>query len=263
MRKIGEVLTELESAQRVTAAGDARPAASDECPLCKGAGWLRSDVPLGHPLFGRPVMCECLSAKREEREFEDLLTFSNLDPFQHQTFENFDQKVPGVDAAFQAARKFARDPDGWLVLHGAYGCGKTHLAAAIANECISRRFRTLFVVVPELLDHLRSTFAPSSEISYDELFERVRNVPLLVLDDLGTESSTPWAREKLYQILNHRYNLRLPTVVTINEREFDMVDERIKSRMTDRALSEQMAIKSSSYREKQRGQRRLRTSRQA
>ena len=203
-------------------------------------------------------MCECLSGQREEREFEELLAFSNLEPFRHQTFENFDAKVPGVNAAYHAARKFAQDPDGWLVLHGKYGCGKTHLAAAIANECLQRRFRTLFVVVPELLDHLRSTFAPTSDISYDELFDRVRNVPLLVLDDLGTESSTPWAQEKLYQIFNHRYNLPLPTVVTINNRQLDLVDERIKSRMTDRALSKVIEIAAGSYREKERGERRFR-----
>ncbi len=57
------------------------------------------------------------------------------------------------------------------------------------------------MVVPDLLDHLRATFSPSSTVSLDRRFEEVRTTPLLILDDLGTQSATPWAREKLYQIV--------------------------------------------------------------
>ena len=64
----------------------------------------------------------------------------------------------------------------------------------------------MFVVVPDLLDHLRATFSPTSTVSYDRRFEEIRTTPLLVLDDLGTQAMTPWAREKLYQLFNHRYN---------------------------------------------------------
>jgi DNA replication protein DnaC len=264
MKRLGEVIGDLRSVPRGTPAGGASRASEAEtkngdCPICKGAGWLRNDVPIGHPLFGRAIPCECLLVKREEREFEELLSFSKLDPFEQLRFETFDRSLRGVDTAYQAAKKFAEDPRGWLVLVGTYGCGKTHLAAAIANEAIRRRFRALFVVVPELLDHLRSTFGPSSDISYDELFEQVRSVPLLLLDDLGTESATPWAQEKLYQIFNRRYNLQLPTVVTSN-RSLDMIDERIRSRMCDRALSKIVEIKAGSYRLKEPGERRFRDS---
>ena len=69
-------------------------------------------------------------------------------------------------------------------------------------------------------------------MSYDELFEEVRQAPLLILDDLGTQSATPWAREKLYQILNHRYVAHLPTVITTANRIED-VAPRIQSRMLD------------------------------
>ena len=51
----------------------------------------------------------------------------------------------------------------------------------------------VFVVVPDLLDHLRATFNPTSGTSYDDLFSRVRSAPILILDDLGTQSATPWA----------------------------------------------------------------------
>ena len=104
------------------------------------------------------------------------------------------------------------------MLVGGYGCGKTHLAAAIANFRIALGQPALFVVVADLLDYLRATYAPSSTVTFDERLEAIREAPLLILDDLGAHNSTPWAQEKLFQILNHRYNGRLPTVITSNQR---------------------------------------------
>ncbi len=98
-----------------------------------------------------------------------------------------------------------------MLVHGPSGAGKTHVAAAIANRCIERGQPALFVVVPDLLDHLRASYSPNSELGYDALIEQVRNAPVLILDDLGTQSSTAWAQEKLFQVLNHRYNAQLPT----------------------------------------------------
>jgi len=126
------------------------------------------------------------------------------------------------------------------VLIGPSGCGKTHLAAAIANRCLRQGISVFFVVVADLLDHLRATFSPGSEVTYDELFDRVRNAPLLVLDDLGTYSSTPWAEEKLFQILNHRFNGRLPTVVTTISLE--NLDERLKTRLGS-GLAQRLVLK--------------------
>ena len=140
------------------------------------------------------------------------------------TFEGFRVDAPGnapeglesIRAAFDAAKAFAEAPDGWLFVHGNYGCGKTHLAAAIVNARLAVGEPALFVVVPDLLDHLRASFAPGTAEGYDTRFEAVRNAPLLVLDDLGTEAPTAWAGEKLFQIINHRYNARMPTVFTTN-----------------------------------------------
>ena len=133
------------------------------------------------------------------------------------------------------------------MLMGGYGCGKTHLAAAIGNYRKGMCEDPIFVVVPDLLDHLRATFGPTSNVSYDDLFQRVKTTSLLILDDLGTQSATPWAREKLYQIFNERYNAKLPTVITTSERLEDL-DARIKSRMLDDRLCEIYGILVPSYR---------------
>jgi DNA replication protein DnaC len=207
-----------------------------ECPLCKGAGYRRMDVPYGHPQFGKALPCQCKLNERAVRRREALLRISNLGALAEKSFETFHLRVPGVQQGYQAALEFAIHPKGWLLLLGPYGCGKTHLAAAIANMHLARGFVVLFSAVPDLLDHLRSTFAPTSEVVYDELFSLMREAELLVLDDLGTQNPTPWANEKLFQLLNYRYHQQLPTVITSNNQGLEILDERLRSRLEDRGL---------------------------
>jgi DNA replication protein DnaC len=229
----------------------------DACPHCGGVGYYKEAVEYGHPHFGVLFPCMCKLAEKEARRMQELREISCLDAFHDKTFETFDHTIHGVQRAYIRAREFSRAPHGWFVMFGNYGVGKTHLAASIANELLRRQWQVLFTVVPDLLDHLRSTFGPSSEVKYDERAELVRNVPLLVLDDLGTENTTLWAREKLFQIINHRYNERLATVFTSNRRPED-IDPRIYSRMTDRDLcEEQLLIDAADYRRRTPQQRRV------
>ena len=214
----------------------APPSSYGPCPICKGAGYLRAEVPYGHPNFGKPIACECKEAERAEKRRLQLRTMSNLDAFSDKSFRNFNPRVPGVQEAFEVAQAYAYNPDGWLVLIGRNGCGKTHLAAAIANQHLVQGSLVLFATVPDLLDHLRATFAPTSPVVYDQLFSSMREAELLVLDDLGSEQNSPWASEKLFQLLNYRYNSRFPTVITTNSMRLQTVDERIRSRLMDRSL---------------------------
>ncbi len=143
--------------------------------------------------------------------------------------------------AYQAAIEYADGPQGWLLFIGAGGSGKTHLLAAIVNRSIERETPAFYISVPDLLDHLRSTFAPSSEISYDELFEHVRNIPLLALDDLGAHATTPWAQEKLNQILNHRFNRQMPTMISLSV-PLGQLDEQLRARLEDHGLVMQIML---------------------
>jgi DNA replication protein DnaC len=143
--------------------------------------------------------------------------------------------VKNIEKVFNAAKKYADKPKGWFILTGGFGSGKTHLAAAIANHRAEMGHPPLFVVVPDLMDHLRATFSPNSPVTYDRRFEEIRTTSLLVLDDLGTQSMTAWVKEKLYQLFNHRYNAQLPTVITTTD-SLDEMDARIRARMLDTRL---------------------------
>ncbi len=206
------------------------------CSICKGAGYLRADVPYGHPSFGKPIACECKEAERKAKRRRQLQEMSNLGAFYDKSFRNINTHVTGIQEAFSCAFEFAEDPHGWLLLIGPNGCGKTHLAAAIANKSLEDGALVLFATVPDLLDHLRAAFAPTSKEVYDQLFSRMREAEVLVLDDLGAQQSSPWANEKLFQLLNYRYNSRFPTVITANSRGLQGIDERIRSRLTDASL---------------------------
>jgi DNA replication protein DnaC len=171
-------------------------------------------------------------------------------------FDNFiDGGNRSLNQAHREAWNFAEDPHGWLVLAGVVGCGKTHLAAAIKNERDERGGQTLFKTVPDLLDYLRATYAPDSNVTYDRGFDAIRNAEVLLLDDYGAHSSTPWAEEKLFQLLNYRFNARLPTVITTNQPLDRSVapsgapsqEQRILSRLLDPDLSTVCRIDAGRY----------------
>lgn len=231
---------------------------SETCPICGGFGWVTYDVPVGHPQFGKAFPCECRKAELSESRHAQLLKFSNLAVYQEKTFTNFETDSPEwtgqqsakLRVAVQRCFDFAQQPQGWLFLQGGYGCGKTHLAAAIGNHLLSQGQRVMFLTAPDLLDHLRSAYAPSAEMSYDALFDRVRDVSVLIVDDLGSESPTAWATEKLYQLFNYRYVNRLPTIITTNN-PIDNIDARISSRLLDNAFTFTIHMDLPDYRRKE------------
>lgn len=206
---------------------------------------MRRAVRLGHPEFGKAIPCDCTRDEEPDERQVRLLRYSNLGPLSRLTFANLSERGrspnPQHQTAFSeaaaAAQRFAVLPAGWLVLVGPSGCGKTHLASAIAGKCIENGSAALFMVVPDLLDHLRAAYQPDGESGYDELFEMVRNAPVLVLDDLGVQNTTPWVEEKIFQLINHRYSAQLPTVITTNL-DLGAFDSRIQTRLSDASLSQ-------------------------
>jgi DNA replication protein DnaC len=169
-------------------------------------------------------------------------------------FATFETR-PGTARALAAARAVAAQERSGLVLCGPAGGGKTHLAVAMLAEVVdawlttypsesvervvdgypvvSRRpeLHVRLVSVPAFLDTLRSRirFADVTDPLPDLI-----TADLLVLDDLGREKVTDWASERLYVLVNERYNALRPTVVTSNytpqvlvDRGYDAVVSRL------------------------------------
>lgn len=215
---------------------------------------MRYAVEVGHPLFGKLERCPNNPQSQDEQLLNRLRRTGNLEAFRDKAFDNFtinDMHKPNEREsllfALMSAQRFAQNMDGWLLLEGTYGSGKTHLAAAVANARLGKGDHVLFITAPDLLDHLRSAYAPNSESGYDDLFDRVRNVSLLILDDLGVENPSPWAQEKLFQLLNHRYTNHLATIITTNN-DVDRLDPRIRSRLLDVELVTRIKVVAPDYR---------------
>ena len=100
-----------------------------------------------------------------------------------------------------------------LIIMGKSDVGKTHLAAAIANKLIENDKIVLMERLTNLLDRIRETYENNTK-SENELIEIYSNADMLIIDDLGTEKISNWALEKLYTIIQNRYENGLPIIIT-------------------------------------------------
>lgn len=233
MKSIGELLANRVAARRAELgpAFDEPEAEAPGCRRCGGAKFIYRRRPIDDPLFGRAEPCGCVLTEASDTRLDRLQRLSNLGTLARFTFETLDPSRAAA-AVVKAAEAFASAPEGWLAISGSGGSGKTHLAAAIANRAIREGHPALVWVVPDLLDSLRSGYdATESELDYDQLFDQVKNHPLLVLDDIDAIHGTPWAREKLFQIVNHRWNAELATVFTSTAAP-TALDERLGAKLT-------------------------------
>jgi hypothetical protein len=145
---------------------------------------VRPNVAREHPDFGSALPCRCASEDGATARLDRLLRYSNIGSLTRLTFANLIARGRSGEASEQEqykrcvadARAFAEVPEGWLVLTGASGCGKTHIAAATVNRLLERGQPALFVVVPDLLDHLRAAFQQETELFLDSQIREDRPV---------------------------------------------------------------------------------------
>lgn len=174
-------------------------------------------------------------------------------------FETFDPEKSVADYAGKRrvaeikrlCERYAEKPEGWIILQGEYGTGKTHLAYAIAARQLEAQQQVFAQNVPDLLDSLRQAFEQDEKMHLSERMQVIREAGLLVLDDLGKENQTAWGTEKMYQIIDYRYRDGLPLVVTTNEdlsSDRANVDARIRSRLLDTGLASILALPARDYR---------------
>jgi DNA replication protein DnaC len=99
---------------------------------------------------------------------------------------------------------------------GPSGVGKTHLAVAALKELLRRGHQGMFCDYRELLKEIQASYNPQSESTEMKILEPIRNVEILVLDDLGASKPSAWVLDIIGLVLNARYNERLVTILTTN-----------------------------------------------
>ena len=111
-----------------------------------------------------------------------------------------------------------------LILVGNNGVGKTHLACSIANELIKDGIPIIYGTLINLLAELKNTYDVDNNISEMKIIKLYEKVDLLIIDDLGKEKPSEWGLEKLFTIINSRYENNLPVIITTNYDQNSLID---------------------------------------
>lgn len=232
-----------------------------EPEICQFCGKKLHHKGLIHPfkkdsiaIWLKPDRCQCEGAKayweeydkeqeriaREKAEAEDrakmqakverLLGKSGIKKrFLTRTFENF--KVDKVNRkAYETAKTYAerfqdfKEKGDGLYFVGSFGTGKTHLAAAISLYLIKKGIPVICKTLIDMLGEVRKTFDDDSRVSEYEMLNLYKTVDLLVVDDLGKESPSEWTLATFYAILNERYEACLPTIITTNYNDQELIE---------------------------------------
>lgn len=193
---------------------------------------MMPDLPIGHPGFGRAIPCPACGVGAR---LEALKRMSRLSPeMQGWSFSNTIETSDNR-AILAAMRDLAEDPRRFLTLLGPNGRGKTRLLSMLVNECVARGHASVYLVLADFLDDLRETFDPKAEQSYSKLFDAASAAKVLVLDECDRYNPTPWAEEKLFQLVEHRYrNGETMLTAFASNAELDAFPGYIRSRMQDR-----------------------------
>ena len=197
--------------------------------LCDGSGWLVDE----RTRSARE--CRCMPEQRAARvagslrariprEYQDA-------SFQHTNINGLPREaVARVRRYVDTLDERLAEGDG-LWISGSIGTGKTWLAMLVARYAIERGRGVAVYSVPRLLSEIRRTYDGEGQTTL-ELLDQLTSVPLLVLDDAGTERTNPWVLEQLYTIINERWQEKRSIVMTTN---LDAI--QMEERLGDRAAS--------------------------
>jgi DNA replication protein DnaC len=204
------------------------------CPRCNGAEFLRCDVPVEHPDFGKIVPCpDCKAGQLEARRRAELLGNSGVDKHRDLTFDSLSPR-PGQHPAWSALQAFVEEPGGCIWLHGPTRAGKTTLALMTANALLDRNRQVVFRMVSKLMDTIFAVI-DSGSTSLAVAMELVTSADVLILDEYGRQSPGQATTARLFQILNERMFDRRPMIVTTNK-TIDQLDEALRGRVLDPRL---------------------------
>lgn len=128
-----------------------------------------------------------------------------------------------------------------LLLWGGVGTGKTYIACMIANALIDKGYPVLVTNFARVLSTLQGTFEKQ------EYLDSLNKFRLLIIDDLGIERDTGYAKEQIFNIVDSRYRAGLPMIITTNltmqklATEGDLADKRVYDRILERCYPVEVA----------------------
>lgn len=228
------------------------------CHVCNDAGWVRCELPVGHPEFGRAVRCRCQTEDPALRAHATArrLRVSFIPPaLEGKTLATF-RAVAGTHRALDGVRHWQDRFDhggepGWLVLSGAPGCGKSHLLAALATHVLLTT-PLQWIDTPAWVRRC----AEDHFAGADDFLRLAHQAPVLALDEFGSQQAGDWGRTQIETLLGARYTARQPTLIglTCNPDELAAWSPRLASRLQDRSLVRFIGMTAPDYRPQLKGE---------
>ena len=212
------------------------------CPKCGGKKELIINIAGIEKKV--PCMCYCESAeynrlqeieeqKQRMMRLERLRSYSLMGKqFEQCTFDNFEinsqnKKMYNLGKNYCKNWTEVKKKNMGLLLYGPPGTGKTFLAFCIANELIKNMVPVIAISSIGLLNRIKETYNKWGTEGEVEVINSLKNASLLVLDDLGAENDTNWAKEKIYEIIDSRDRDKKPCIITTN-----LTREGLKKKLT-------------------------------
>ncbi|MHC5374776.1 primosomal protein DnaI [Enterococcus sp. LJL120] len=167
------------------------------------------------------VPTEALMARKREEEIRSRVRAVDMPKdIQDASIANFDRDTERSAALIEAMtfiNEFVATPKDFhkgLYLVGDFGVGKTYLLGAIAHELAVRGFETTLVHFPTFTVEMKQAIGNDS---VGPKLDAVKRAPILMLDDMGADSMSPWIRDEVFGvILQHRMQEQLPTFFSSN-----------------------------------------------
>jgi len=208
----------------------------ERCPLeiCDGSGFVVDE----ETRTATPCRCRAqLVSRRKARSLSAVIPrrYAEVSFERNPVAQMPDSVVRPVRAFIRGLEEHLGSGRG-LWLFGDVGTGKTTLAMLVAKSALEAGRSVAIYSLPRLLNEIRRTYDESSDSSYVDLLDRLAEVDLLHVDDLGAEKSSPWVLEQLYAIVNARYEGERSMVITTNlDRPalVDQITERTVSRLEE------------------------------
>jgi len=168
-------------------------------------------------------------AALKQRLIEDAIRSGKLpERLKECTLESFvTDRMPNVIAMAKKLASKAIAENSSIVFAGPTGVGKSHLAAAILNRTLLSNKTGLFLPFISLLTDLKNSF--ETEMTR-RIIEALRAVDCLVLDDIGQEMQTNYSSERLYEVVDYRYNRFKQLIITTNCSTWEALEKRIGER---------------------------------
>lgn len=209
------------------------------CELCKNRGYFHTVNERNGAYYNSTRDCKCMKTRATIRRMKRSGMKDIITDYTFQKFEATEEWQTKIKAA---AVEYAKAPAGWFYIGGQSGSGKTHICTAICREILHRGREVRYMLWREEIVKIKAVANKADE--YEAAIGPYKSAEVLYIDDLFKTGKGPGGEEQrptvgdvnvAFEILNHRYNAKLPTIISSECTISDLmgIDEAVAGRIVE------------------------------